>query len=77
MNRDGLKFDQMGILGQAKPSGGGFNGTWLLNATTMHDDGSADMLTGSTVAFDWFVVGPGSQDSLKNWRTGEVITNVS
>jgi hypothetical protein len=43
----------------------------------MHDDGAADTLTGSTVDFDWFVVGPGSQDNLKNWRTGDVITNVS
>jgi hypothetical protein len=58
-------------------SGGGLNGTWLLNATTMHDDGAADTLTGSAVAFDWFVAGPSSQDNLKNWRTGEVITNVS
>jgi hypothetical protein len=54
----------------------GPNGSWSLNATTMHDDAAADTLTGSAVAFDWFVVGPGSQDTLKNWRTGEVITTV-
>jgi hypothetical protein len=57
--------------------GGGLNGAWLLNPTTMHDDGAADTLTGSIAAFDWFVVGPGSQDTIRNWRTGEIITNAS
>ena len=58
-------------------SGGGLNGTWLLNASTVHDDGAADTLTGSTVAFDWFFASASNQDTLKNRRTGEVITYVS
>ena len=34
-------------------SHGGFNGTVLLNATTVHDDGDVDVLTGDD-GFDWF-----------------------
>jgi len=58
-------------------SGGRLNGTWFLNATTVHDDGVADTLTGSTIAFDWFFADTTHKDTLKNWRTGEVITYVS
>jgi hypothetical protein len=56
---------------------GGLNGSWYLNTATVHDNGSADTLFGSMAALDWFFAGPGNQDTLKNWRTGEVITHVS
>jgi PKD repeat protein len=57
--------------------GGGLNGSSFLNATTVHGDGAADTLIGSTSAsaLDWFFVD--AQDSTKNKRTGEVVTTVT
>jgi PKD domain len=55
---------------------GGLNGSWYLNSSTVHGDGAANALTGSAVAMDWFFVNISGQDTIKNWRTGEVITNV-
>jgi phospholipase C len=57
--------------------GGGLNGSSFLNATTVHGDGAADTLIGSTSAsaLDWFFVD--AQDTTKNKRTGEVVTTVT
>ena len=40
---------------------GGLNGSYFLNATTVHDDGARDSLDGDTSGLDWFfaTLGPG------------------
>jgi hypothetical protein len=43
----------------ALSSGGGLNGTYLLDATTIYDDFAADVLTGNE-GHDWFLIGIGS-----------------
>lgn len=47
---------------------GGLNGTYLLNSTTVLDDGSPDTLTGGA-GVDWFWVGVA--DALNGKRPGE------
>ena len=38
--------------------GGGLNGSYLLNASTVHENGPADTLSGSGIAqSDWFFAG--------------------
>jgi hypothetical protein len=59
--------------------GGGLNGMNKLVAdVTVHDDGTADSLTGGAAltpgALDWFFKGP--QDTLSNYEAGELITPV-
>jgi CSLREA domain-containing protein len=57
-------------------NGGGLNGLSLLNTSTVHDNGLADSLFGTTgSAFDWFLDGP--TDVLKNKKSGEVVTAIS
>jgi hypothetical protein len=50
---------------------GGLNGPYHLNASTVFDDGSADLLWGGC-GRDWFVVG--KKTRLLNHRHGEVVT---
>jgi PKD repeat protein len=55
---------------------GGLNGSFLLNATTVHDNGQADTLFGATgFSLDWFFADP--SDTLKHLRTDEVTTGIS
>jgi hypothetical protein len=57
-------------------SGGGLNGSFLLNAANVHENGKVDTLTGTTgAALDWFFAG--LTDAVKNKRAGEVQTTIS
>jgi hypothetical protein len=57
-------------------TGGGSNGSSLLNTSTVHDNGQVDTLTGTTgSAVDWFLAG--LTDVLKNKRSGEVRTTIA
>ena len=50
----------------------------LLNATTVHDDTSADQLTGGS-ASDWFfanTTGPGVLDVINGLQAGEIVTEL-
>jgi extracellular elastinolytic metalloproteinase len=49
---------------------GGLNGTYLLNSTTVFDDGAADALTGGS-GTDWFWAGLG--DVIRGRKAGEVV----
>jgi hypothetical protein len=56
--------------------GGGLNGSYLLTASTVHDNGQADTLSGTTgTGLDWFLAG--ASDLVKNKKTGEVQTPLS
>jgi CSLREA domain-containing protein len=56
--------------------GGGLNGLALLNTSTVHENGLADTLIGTTgSALDWFLAG--LTDVIKNKKTGEVQTSIS
>jgi hypothetical protein len=52
---------------------GGLNGSNVLNATTVHDNGMVDTLTGGA-GMDWFF--QGMMDILKNQTSGEVVTSI-
>jgi hypothetical protein len=57
-------------------NGGGGKGSSLLNTSTVHQNGRADTLFGTTgSAFDWFVAG--LTDVVKNKKSGEVQTTIS
>jgi Ca2+-binding RTX toxin-like protein len=57
-------------------SGGGLNGSCLLNASTVHENGKADTLYGTTgSSLDWFFVG--ATDIIKNKKSGEVLTPIT
>jgi hypothetical protein len=57
-------------------NGGGLNGSYLLNASTVHDNGKADTLIGTKgSALDWFFAG--ATDIIKNQKSGEVVTLIS
>ena len=58
-------------------NGGGLNGTYLLNALTVHDNGQADTLSGlsATAPLDWFFAGV--TDIIKHQNPGEMITPIS
>jgi hypothetical protein len=57
-------------------NGGGANGSSLHNTSTVHENGQADTLFGTTgSAFDWFLAG--LTDVVKNKKTGEVQTTIS
>jgi len=58
-------------------SGGGLNGSSLLNTSTVHDNGQADTLSGitSAVPIDWFLAG--STDVVKKENSGETQTLIS
>jgi hypothetical protein len=50
--------------------GGGFNGSYLLNTATVHENGQADTLFGTTgAALDWFFAGLSDEGNHK--ETGE------
>ena len=56
----------------AGSQGGGLNGTYRLNATTVHDDAAIDELFGEA-GFDWFIyTGSGAfADHLNDWQSGD------
>jgi hypothetical protein len=55
---------------------GGLNGSFLLNATTVHSNGQADTLFGaSSPALDWFFAD--IADLIKGNRNGELVTLIS
>jgi hypothetical protein len=58
-------------------NGGGLNGSSLLNASTVHENGQADTLSGiaATAPLDWFFVG--ATDIIKHNNSGEAVTNIS
>jgi hypothetical protein len=59
--------------------GGGLNGSNLLNASTVHDNGQADTLSGisSMVPLDWFFVGASDVQNVKKQNSGEPLTPIS
>jgi hypothetical protein len=60
----------------ALTSGGGLNGSYLLNTTTVHENGQADTLIGTAgSALDWFFAG--LTEVLKNKKSGEVVTSIT
>jgi Ca2+-binding RTX toxin-like protein len=58
-------------------NGGGLNGTYRLNASTVHDNGQVDTLTGITAAtpLDWFFAS--TTDLFKHKNPGEVVATIS
>ena len=58
-------------------NGGGLNGSYLLNASTVHDNGQVDTLSGFTAVapLDWFFAS--ATDVIKHNNPGEVITTIS
>jgi hypothetical protein len=54
-------------------TGGGLNGTWVLNGTTLTDDGAADSLTGGG-GTDWFLTW--ALDQATDRKNGERLTNM-
>jgi hypothetical protein len=58
-------------------SGGGLNGSYLLNTSTVHDNGQVDTLSGITAAapLDWFFAD--ATDIIKHKNSGEVVTMIS
>jgi Ca2+-binding RTX toxin-like protein len=57
--------------------GGGLNGAFLLNDTTVHDDGSVDRLTGSA-GRDWFFanVDAGVRDLVTGAQRNELVEDI-
>jgi hypothetical protein len=53
---------------------GGLNGAYFLNASTVHDDGQANVLWGGCRR-DWFFAG--ATDKLKNHHRNEIVTKVT
>ena len=62
------------------PNGAGRNGSYVLNASTVHDSGAGDQLDGGP-AMDWFFANVsgnnGVKDQVNGTRPGEVITPIS
>ena len=58
-------------------NGGGQNGSYLLNASTVHDNGQVDTLSGftATAPLDWFFAS--AADAKKHQNPGEVVTTIS
>jgi hypothetical protein len=56
-------------------SGGGTAASSFLNRSTIHDDGSADAVTGGD-GTDWFLVNL-TQDSVKKKKAGDVVTDTT
>jgi eukaryotic-like serine/threonine-protein kinase len=56
---------------------GGLNGSYLLNATTVFDDGTTDVLYGGT-GLDWFIAHRSgqNQDQVIGQTSGEVVTSI-
>jgi sugar lactone lactonase YvrE len=56
---------------------GGLNGSYVLTASTVHDDGASDTLIGG-VGMDWFFahLGGTTGDKVKNLAAGEVLTGL-
>jgi hypothetical protein len=62
-------------------NGGGLNGSYLLNTSTVHDNGQADTLSGFSAAgpLDWFfasAANPLIADTIKHQNSGEVTTPI-
>ena len=57
--------------------GGGLNGPYRLNASTVHDDNAADLLYGGA-GMDWFFahLSGSNADRVNGQTSGEVVTNV-
>jgi hypothetical protein len=58
--------------------GGGLNGSYLLNGTTVSDNGVSDYLSGG-VGMDWFFAhtkGRNNKDAVYGLTSGEVVTNI-
>jgi hypothetical protein len=57
-------------------NGGGLNGSYLLNTSTVHDNGQTDTLFGFPAAapLDWFFAG--ASDIIKHKNSGEVTTTI-
>ena len=60
-------------------NGGGLNGTYLLNASTVHDNGQVDTLSGITATaplapLDWFFAS--AADIIKHKNSGEATTTI-
>jgi hypothetical protein len=60
-------------------SGGGLNGSYLLNTSTVHDNGQTDTLFGFPAAapLDWFFAIAANIPLIKHRNPGEVITTIS
>ena len=72
----GYKARVQHLLGpSAGGTSGGRNGQVFLNATTVHDDAAADVLTGGGVA-DWFFADALGLDSLLKKLANETVTSV-
>ena len=58
-------------------NGGGLNGSYVLNSTTVHDDAAVDYLYGGS-GQDWFLYHPSapSADVLKNKKGNEIATAI-
>jgi hypothetical protein len=57
-------------------NGGGLNGSYLVKASTVHDNGQVDWLYGTKgAALDWFFAA--AADHVRNQRSGEVSTAIS
>jgi len=56
---------------------GGLNGPYLLNATTVHDDNTTDLLYGGA-GMDWFFahLSGTKSDRVNGQTSGEVVTNI-
>jgi hypothetical protein len=60
-------------------NGGGLNGSYLLNASTVHDNGQTDTLFGFPAAapIDWFFASAANIPLFKHQNPGEAITTIS
>jgi hypothetical protein len=69
--------DSYAMRVNALSNGGGLNGTYLLNASTVHDNGQVDALSGITAAapLDWFLTS--ASDIIKHKNPGELVTTIS
>ena len=58
-------------------NGGGLNGSYVLNSTTVHDDNTTDVLYGGS-GLDWFFahIAKKNGDQVKNRTSGEVLTGI-
>jgi hypothetical protein len=64
------------------PNGQGMNGSDFLNATTVQDDGTGDLLEGGP-GLDWFLANldgsgnSGVKDRVKDRQPGEIVTSIT
>jgi hypothetical protein len=69
-------LDAQGSSANNLTNGGGLNGSYLLNAATVHENSQKDTLSGTTTAgLDWFLAG--LTDAFKNKKPGEDTTTIS